>query len=463
MSRWRTWFENGSSEKANDAKGSTEYYRNLVNEAQVAADRLHAIMEELEASSGQLTYIAESSTRAEETLQERSREVLDGIRETSKTIEEAAASAEQIQRSSTSIHQESASIQESVDSVCRVLENTERVMQRLRASQQAADERMVELSQGTLELQEVNRFLHEVVNRTSLLALNASIEAARAGESGRGFAVVAREVRQLADQSKEAVERSTGIIAKIEQLVEQVETAFQEEGQDVLESVQGMAETKRGMDRIAEQNREVHRWIEIAEADSRSQSRLMKQATDRLVPVVETVDATLCSVDDTLGLMQRQREQISRLGEVSQSLRGTSSELLDSLRISDDAGLPQLSEENAAEIARMLERLSTEAVLRRLDPTAHASRLRQVLTEGRYGLEAIWSNQADGSFLTSLPEAGLMNAKGREWWKRAMDGDTFLSPVYISAITKRACFTVSCPIRNEDGAVVGVLGADFRV
>ena len=44
-----------------------------------------------------------------------------------------------------------------------------------------------------------------ITNETNLLALNAAIEAASAGEAGRGFAVVAEEIRNLAEQSKEAV------------------------------------------------------------------------------------------------------------------------------------------------------------------------------------------------------------------------------------------------------------------
>jgi len=65
-------------------------------------------------------------------------------------------------------------------------------------------ENILALSEQTQQIGEIIATVNDIAAQSNILALNASVEAARAGEAGKGFAVVAVEVRNLAEQSRQA-------------------------------------------------------------------------------------------------------------------------------------------------------------------------------------------------------------------------------------------------------------------
>lgn len=71
---------------------------------------------------------------------------------------------------------------------------------------------MDEITEKSNRIIEVVNIINGIASQTNLLALNASIEAARAGEAGKGFAVVADSVRDLAEQTSQAVANTTVLI-----------------------------------------------------------------------------------------------------------------------------------------------------------------------------------------------------------------------------------------------------------
>lgn len=87
-----------------------------------------------------------------------------------------------------------------------------------------------ELSKRAEDMIEIVATVEQISDQTNLLALNAAIEAARAGEQGRGFAVVADEIRDLAENSKEAVKTISDSLqiftSEVKEMAKQVMSQF---------------------------------------------------------------------------------------------------------------------------------------------------------------------------------------------------------------------------------------------
>jgi len=86
------------------------------------------------------------------------------------------------------------------------------------------------LAEKSKEIGDILLVINGIAEQTNMLSLNAAIEAARAGEQGKGFAVVANEVRKLAEQSGNSVQ-------KIEKLIGEVQS-------DIVKAVKEMAKVE---------------------------------------------------------------------------------------------------------------------------------------------------------------------------------------------------------------------------
>lgn len=122
------------------------------------------------------------------------------------TAERAAAVAEMAQKSVDVSKSGQQAVSDAIDGMNLIRQRVESI----------ADNILV-LSEHTQQIGEIIATVSALADQSKLLALNASVEAARAGEEGKGFAVVAMEVRNLADQSREATAQVRDILSEIQQ------------------------------------------------------------------------------------------------------------------------------------------------------------------------------------------------------------------------------------------------------
>lgn len=437
-----------------------EQFRTFIQESQVVADRLAAAVEEVNRSIGHLLQIADASIQGEEELKGRSEHAVGQLQEAFAAIQQVAAAADQILDSSLHMHRESEQTKDTVVDVCRSLNATDEVMNDLHVNNDTMQKKIQDLTEHTSKIEEINTFITEVVNQTSLLALNASIEAARAGENGRGFSVVAQEIKKLAAQSHEAVQKSSELLADIESGVSQVVSAVAEEKASVIHGIDEMKVMKGKIDTIFSLILHVNSLVASTTSSTQHQSSLVTGTRTSLGEVVELMNETMSSVELTLDQMKKQRQEVSKLQLINRNLDRSSSELIEAIQAVGMKNKQGTVHVNIEEMKQLLNGLVRVPEIKSLIEEKHASHLLSVLKK-TVGIEAIWSNRGDGTFIFSQPEAGLVNAKGREWWKRAMAGELFVSEEYVSAITKKPCITLSKAVIDDMGNPVGVVGIDL--
>jgi len=78
-----------------------------------------------------------------------------------------------------------------------------------------------DINSMTHDIGRITKIIKKLAAKTNMLALNASIEAGRAEQYGKGFAVVAEEVRKLAEESQNSVEKTSVIVGTIIKKIEE--------------------------------------------------------------------------------------------------------------------------------------------------------------------------------------------------------------------------------------------------
>jgi methyl-accepting chemotaxis protein len=157
-------------------------------------------------------------------------------------MEETAATMQEMNATSTDIESTVVSIsnkaQEGLNSAKEIADRASSLKLSAKTSQENANgiyletnkklKDAIEQSKQIEKISILSDSIMQITSQTNLLSLNAAIEAARAGEAGKGFAVVADEIRQLAENSKDAVNEIQNVTKAVVSSVENLISSSQE-------------------------------------------------------------------------------------------------------------------------------------------------------------------------------------------------------------------------------------------
>lgn len=172
-----------------------EYLVEGTNKLGSSVSEISATASELAASSLETSAsVSEISTTVEE------------VRQTTQVSNEKARRvSDQAERLAETAEAGQAASKEAIDGMARIKQEMEYIA-----------ESILKLSEQTQNISEITGAVNDLADQSNLLSVNAAIEAAKAGEYGKGFAVVAQEVKNLAEQSKEATNQIKTILNDIQ-------------------------------------------------------------------------------------------------------------------------------------------------------------------------------------------------------------------------------------------------------
>ena len=429
---------------------------------QVSVDQLNAVVEQLKIATSNLTDLsAQNQSKAEnlstqsEISKTHAHRVVDKIHEIEASSIQVAVNAEQMLQDS---HQSLTDLEQALTRV-QVLENKISQLQSMHSQLQLQMKSLVDHSASTKKIVQA---IGDISNKTKILALNASIEAARAGVHGKGFNVVATEVGTLANLTSNAVIETANNLTLIEQEIEKSSSVVYEESKVVQASVTEITNVLDSFTRLESRVHHIQQSIFNTNDELNIQKEQMNESARLLTEIEQMVSSNVVYAEQLNDTIHTQHLEVIDVTDLTFTLANTSAELQEMVQLSvEEATNSSIDEKLIEQMKGQLERLAKNVSLQQPTASIHELELKK-FAYNHPNIEAIWSNRLNGTFIYSNPPAGLVNAQVREWFKHAAEGETYVSKIYISSVTKKPCLTISTPVRTTEG-VVGVIGLDLAL
>jgi methyl-accepting chemotaxis protein len=182
-----------------------------------------------------------------------------GTTQTAAAVSQTSATVEEVRRTSELATIRAQGVSERAQRSARISETGRKAtdesvqgMQRIKSQMESIAQRMAELSSRSESISQIISTVDDLARQSNLLSVNASIEAAKAGDVGKGFAVVAQEVKDMANQSRDATSQVRAIITEIQQSATAAATATAQGNKAVAEALDQSSHAGRSIEELAQ-------------------------------------------------------------------------------------------------------------------------------------------------------------------------------------------------------------------
>ncbi len=438
----------------------------LSKELNVASTRITSVSQEIGIT------IAENNASSKE-LFEKTKEmstltsdVNTSLQDTIRHIKEMIGLADETHASAVTMEDISqtsfATIQSGMSEILHIVDT----MKAIKETSNTADARIEKLKSTSEDILTIVKKISEISQKMHIIAINASVESARAGQSGNSFAVVAKEFQMLASITDSSVGDISELVDTIQQDINDVYQVSKENASRVDNGVRNSTVIDENLKRIDQSFRDVVKMVGRLGTISETESKLADEMNLRVAHIESLMTRTGSHVSQVYDVARSQNRGIENISKMSRTLNDASSELLDlaeSSSLDKGESLDGHAKTICTEFFTVMEQeLCKNPHILGKDAALHHAMLEQFQSNHAI-VEAVWTNEPNGRFICSIPSAGIVNASMREWFRSAIQGETYISKIYISGITKNRCVTLSMPYRDSRSEILGVVGVDLNL
>lgn len=320
-----------------------------------AQDRLGRIGQSLEdsakAARGSVSAIGGSVRRIKDQAAAQGQ----SVGQSAAAVEEVSSNIESldglIESQAASIVQASSSVEEMVGNISAIKDSAARLLHQFEDLRQAADggrtvhaqamEQIAAIATRSESLLEANKVIANIASQTNLLAMNAAIEAAHAGDAGRGFSVVSDEIRRLAETSSKqsrtigqelkavqaAMVAVLGASRASEEAFAQVSRRIADTDVIVRNVSDALVEQQEGSSQTLTALRDMNQVTQQVRAGSLE----MRQGNQTILDEIGHLKASTGAIGETLGLIERESEDIARSIAAVDSMAGQTTETIQAM------------------------------------------------------------------------------------------------------------------------------------
>lgn len=310
-----------------------------------------------------------------------------------------------------------------------------------------------------------------ILSNMKLISMNATIEAARAGQAGQGFTVVASEFKKLTQMTEVFVKDIEVQILSMNSDVNKVFCDIAQNNECVDSGVAFSILIEENLQKMSQSFQKVITTVEEMNTISDEQSKISDMVGEQMECMENLVKITSKNADAVYQSALSQKDRVENIATMSKKLGAASDELSAiaertiqlPAQYNSKEFLDTLHETAQGFFKLMQAELTSHHAFITNDSNLHDKMLRRFKEAHEEVVEAVWTNDVNGRFFTSIPSASIANATIREWFQASIAGEKYISRIYTSGITKNPCVTLALPYYSKKGEIIGIIGMDLNL